>query len=271
MCPFDELLGFDSSPSVAFEADPADETAVVGKAVRDISSGEALSKLYDDSSVGEVIFNHGFVPPAPLDGDTVGIPAEVLLRICGRAEARADRCAQLQAAMLLGEDSFGGEDLTVELSRCAHGTAQLVAACLALQAGDEMWGAGVAEGKDVFDAPSDAAAASLCQCFCEGVDFEALSAIAEECSTDEADPWPALLQSCQGQLPSGALEAAAAAAARAIAERAQMLAAAPLPASSPRDDRGAAAWAMASALHTVERTILDEARTAVDGPLAALH
>ena len=146
MCPFDELLRFDGSPSVAFEADSADEAVVVGKAVRDVQSGETLTKFHDNSSVGEVIFNHGCVPSTPLDGDTVGISAGALLRICGCEATNADRSSQLQAAMLLGEDSFGGEDLTVELSRGAHGTAQLVAACLALQAGGEMWDAGVAEG-----------------------------------------------------------------------------------------------------------------------------
>ena len=251
MCPFDELLNFDGNPSVVFEADPEDSGAIVGKAARDVRVGEMLTTAYFNS-VAETIHNCGFVPPVPLDGDTVSIPVDDLLNACGGRESCGARLAQLHAVKLLDTDSWNINGLTVELSAAGGGGAQLMAACLALQASDAMWEAGVQR----FGA-GDISAAALCEFFCEISDPMALSEIATHHSATEQDPWPALLDALE-HLPAAALSTAAAAVSQIIAGRLRGLEAAPLPAATPSDSHGARAWEMACALRATERRILEE-------------
>ena len=283
MCPFNELLNYNDNPSVVFQVDPECEAAIIGVATRDIMAGDQVTTYYC-AAVSEFVYKYGFVPckpVVPLADDVVNVSVADLVRACRGDGERGpqrpkERVSAMQAAQLLEQNGWDGVDeLSVELGPGATGTAQLVAACLSLQADAALWAAGLeqagctldhhsgngSEGEGEGD-PSDAAAAALCACFCAAHDAESLAATAAENGAGDQDPWPALLLALR--LPGATVAAAMAAASRVIEERLAKLADTPIPATAPNGDpRAAAAWEMAMAVRDVESAILERAAGAV--------
>ena len=150
-----------------------------------------------------------------------------------------------------------GDDLTVELSAGATGTAQLVGTALTLLSPNAA-AAPRARGKNSDDATAAALLAHLCGS--DVSEARALARVAQKAGGDDRDPWPALLRRAA---PSAVLDAAQAAATRAVNERIAALERAPMAAAPPAGSDELEWWRMARRLRELESALLREAAAAL--------
>ena len=131
--PFNCHLNWSEAPNVVFDAEGDD---VVGRAERPIAAGDELTQGYADSTA-ELVYRYGFspavddgTPPPTTEEDVVSIRVHAIAAACGDAAVRRVRQygPLLSAAGLADAQTWDGvgDDLTVELSAGATGTAQLV-------------------------------------------------------------------------------------------------------------------------------------------------
>ena len=261
--PFNCHLNWSEAPNVVFDAEGDD---VVGRAERPIAAGDELTQGYADSTA-ELVYRYGFSPTVgdgmspPMEEDVVSIRVHSIAAACGDAAVRRVRQygPLLSAAGLADAQTWDGvgDDLTVELSAGATGTAQLVGTALTLLSPNAA-AAPRARGKNSDDATAAALLAHLCGS--DVSEARALARVAQKAGGDDRDPWPALLRRAA---PSAALDAARAAATRAVNERLGALEHAPMAAAPPAGSDQLEWWRMARRLRELESALLREAAAAL--------
>jgi len=160
LCPFNDLLNMGSYANVFFDQEQAftqcgseGDTAVVGRAIRNIAKGEELTQEYCESN-SELLYRYGFIPKFGgmpfmlMDEDAVGLPHPLLVEVartflptsCTLETFQQRRLEALKFVGLIGDSTWEGVDrVTAELQKDGVGTARLVGACLFILIEDHLW------------------------------------------------------------------------------------------------------------------------------------